>query len=389
MARPAGTRTLTVEAYGGSRGNPGVAGYGALVRDGRTGALLAERAEPLGQVSNNVAEYRGLIAGLEAAETIAADARVTVRMDSKLVVEQMSGRWKIKHEDMRRLAAQAREIVARIEAAGGSVRFTWIPRADNKAADALSNLAMDGETIDRVFGGEATVEDLPAPDRPQPGETTPAAIGTGERPPGPGRGALTRIVVVRHGVTPFTEEGRLDGRGGADPSLSEAGQAQAAAAGRALAHLLGGRPARIVTSSLARAQETGAAIAHATGLETTIEPDFDEQDFGVWDGALITDLLHDPDHGFERMRLDPDYAPEGGETRTQLAERVLPAWDRLVAEGGTAILVCHRLVILVLLVHLLGLDDDKAWRLAIAPGSLTAVEIWENGDYQFAFVNRT
>ncbi|HET9021667.1 MAG TPA: reverse transcriptase-like protein, partial [Ornithinibacter sp.] len=131
------SRRLTVEADGGSRGNPGVAGYGALVRDTDTGALLAERAEPLGTASNNVAEYRGLIAGLQAAAAVDPAAEVLVRMDSKLVVEQMSGRWKIKHEDMRRLALQARDLVAGFTRAGGSVRFEWIPRAENKDADAL------------------------------------------------------------------------------------------------------------------------------------------------------------------------------------------------------------------------------------------------------------
>lgn len=147
-------RRLTVEADGGSRGNPGVAGYGALVRDTETGALLAERAEPLGKASNNVAEYRGLIAGLEAAHAIDPGAEVLARMDSKLVVEQMSGRWKIKHEDMRRLALQAREVAAQITAAGGTVRYEWIPREINKDADALSNVAMDGRTVNRTFAGE-------------------------------------------------------------------------------------------------------------------------------------------------------------------------------------------------------------------------------------------
>ena len=148
-------RRLTVEADGGSRGNPGVAGYGALVRDTETGALLAERAEPLGKASNNVAEYRGLIAGLEAAHAIDPGAEVLARMDSKLVVEQMSGRWKIKHEDMRRLALQARDIAARITSAGGTVRYEWIPREINKDADALSNVAMDGRTVNRTLEGDA------------------------------------------------------------------------------------------------------------------------------------------------------------------------------------------------------------------------------------------
>ncbi|MGL5866381.1 MAG: reverse transcriptase-like protein [Dermatophilaceae bacterium] len=147
------SRRLTVEADGGSRGNPGIAGYGALVRDTDTGALLAERAEPLGRASNNVAEYRGLIAGLSAVVALDPSAEVLVRMDSKLVVEQMSGRWKIKHPDMRALALEAREVARRISDGGGSVRYTWIPRAENAAADALSNVAMDGRTVDRGHGG--------------------------------------------------------------------------------------------------------------------------------------------------------------------------------------------------------------------------------------------
>src|SRR5256885_16294042 len=104
-----GTRRLVVEADGGSRGNPGPAGYGAVVRDAATGEVLAEVSDSLGRATNNVAEYSGLIAGLKAAAGVARGADVEVRMDSKLVVEQMSGRWQIKHPAMRPLAAKARE----------------------------------------------------------------------------------------------------------------------------------------------------------------------------------------------------------------------------------------------------------------------------------------
>ncbi|MDY6054328.1 reverse transcriptase-like protein [Micrococcus sp.] len=133
-----GGRVLQVEADGGSRGNPGVAGYGALVRDPATGDILLTDAAPLGRASNNVAEYSGLIAGLRMARDLDPEARVHVLMDSKLVVEQMSGRWKIKHEDMRRLAAQAREVLP-----ADRVTYEWIPRNRNKDADRLSNEAMD------------------------------------------------------------------------------------------------------------------------------------------------------------------------------------------------------------------------------------------------------
>jgi ribonuclease H / adenosylcobalamin/alpha-ribazole phosphatase len=133
------TRRLVVEADGGSRGNPGPAGYGAVVRDATTGEVLAEVSESIGRATNNVAEYSGLIAGLRAAAAIARGADVEVRMDSKLVVEQMSGRWQIKHPDMRPLAAKARETARSL----GRVSYTWVPRSRNVHADRLANQAMD------------------------------------------------------------------------------------------------------------------------------------------------------------------------------------------------------------------------------------------------------
>jgi probable phosphoglycerate mutase len=131
-------RELIIEADGGSRGNPGQAGSGAVVIDGGSGELLAELGLYVGVASNNVAEYKGMIAGITRALTIDPDAVLTVRLDSKLVVEQMSGRWKIKHPAMAELAAQAREILT-----GTPVRFEWIPREQNSRADKLANKAMD------------------------------------------------------------------------------------------------------------------------------------------------------------------------------------------------------------------------------------------------------
>ena len=129
---------LLVEADGGSRGNPGIAAGGAVVLDPESGKVLAEVGVYVGVASNNVAEYNGLIAGLREAIRIAPAAAIEVRMDSKLVVEQMSGRWKIKHPDMQQLAAQARELLT-----GRETSFTWVPREQNKRADAAANHAMD------------------------------------------------------------------------------------------------------------------------------------------------------------------------------------------------------------------------------------------------------
>ncbi|NYF10888.1 putative phosphoglycerate mutase [Leifsonia sp. AK011] len=131
-------RVLIIEADGGSRGNPGLSGSGAVVIDGDTGEILAEIGLFGGIASNNVAEYKAMIAGVRRALEIDPDAELHIRMDSKLVVEQMSGRWKIKHPDMAELAAEARSVLI-----GTPVRFEWIPRLENSRADKLANLAMD------------------------------------------------------------------------------------------------------------------------------------------------------------------------------------------------------------------------------------------------------
>ena len=138
-------RRLIIEADGGARGNPGPAAYGAVVRDGQTSKVLAAEGLPIGRATNNVAEYRGLIAGLEMARELDPTAALEVRMDSKLVIEQMAGRWKIKHADMKVLALEA----ARLRPA--EVTWTWVPRELNKAADALVNRALDGDPVPRQY----------------------------------------------------------------------------------------------------------------------------------------------------------------------------------------------------------------------------------------------
>ena len=154
--------TVVVEADGGSRGNPGPAGYGALVRDAATGEVLAEAAVAIGEATNNVAEYAGLIAGLRLALDHAPGARIEVRMDSKLVVEQMKGAWKVKHPGLQPLHAEARDL------APAGTTFTWIPRAENADADALANRAMDGDEVapgpvGSAADEESVIEEIESP----------------------------------------------------------------------------------------------------------------------------------------------------------------------------------------------------------------------------------
>ena len=137
-----------------------------MLKDADTGEVIAEDGTTIGVATNNVAEYSGLIAGLRLAAGVAPDADIEVRMDSKLVVEQMSGRWKIKHPDMRPLAAEANRL------APSGTTYTWVPREQNKHADRLANEALDGKRSGVTVAGEerrrspteSLIEELESPD---------------------------------------------------------------------------------------------------------------------------------------------------------------------------------------------------------------------------------
>ena len=207
---------VIVEADGGSRGNPGPAGYGAVVFDASR-SVLAERKESIGIATNNVAEYRGLIAGLTAAGELGAST-VDVRMDSKLVVEQMSGRWKVKHPDMIPLQRRAAELATQFS----RVTYTWIPRGENSHADRLANEAMDA-----AAGIETAA---PAPAAPSEETSEPQIAGS------PGwiatTGKPTRMLLLRHGQTAMSVDRRYSGRG--NPELTELGRAQGCRGSRTL-----------------------------------------------------------------------------------------------------------------------------------------------------------
>ncbi|MGA8247816.1 MAG: reverse transcriptase-like protein, partial [Nocardioides sp.] len=183
---------VVIEADGGSRGNPGPAAYGALVKDADTGRVLAEEGTSIGVASNNVAEYHGLIAGLRMAQEVAPGAEIEVRMDSKLVVEQMSGRWKIKHPDMKPLALEANRLAPR------GTTYTWVPRELNKHADRLANEALDGlrsgvtRHPDPDDDADSLVEELQRPEHDVGQETA------GFRGWSPPAGPVTTLVLVRH-----------------------------------------------------------------------------------------------------------------------------------------------------------------------------------------------
>ncbi len=373
----AGTSSVSVivEADGGARGNPGPAGFGAVVRDAGTDSVLAERSGSLGVTTNNVAEYTGLIEGLAGAAELGA-RDVTVRMDSKLVVEQMSGRWQIRHAGLRPLAAKAAALVAGFDA----VRFEWVPRERNKHADALANRAMDdaaGVVSDRGAPAERATRSWTLPE-----------------------GTPTRMILVRHGRTAYTAEGRYSGRG--DVPLSDAGMAEAIAVAERVDRLVRGRPAdgparpplaAIITSPLVRCTASADAINARFGgdIPIRIEPDLIECDFGAWEGRTFAEVAEGWPDQMQRWLDSPAVAPPNGESFRAVATRVrrVAAGLRAAYPSQTIVVVSHVTPIKVLLRDALAAGDAFLYRLHLDPAGLSIVDSWPDGGISVRTVNDT
>jgi probable phosphoglycerate mutase len=442
-------REFIVEADGGSRGNPGPAGYGAVVSDAATGETLREAAEYLGVATNNVAEYRGLLAGLRAAHELDPAATVHVRMDSKLVIEQMSGRWKIKHPDMKPLAAEAARIFP-----PGRVTYEWIPRERNKHADRLANEAMDAGARGEQWSASTSTADLdtPAatvapPDPPgPPGDATagaararealaagrasapppgpdpeagpspapPSVPGTTEQPDAdvsaakadadaraaqavasPGwapadMGAPATFVLLRHGETPLTPQKRFSGSGGTDPALSDAGREQAERAAALLARR--GTIQAIVSSPLARTRETAGIVAARLGLDVSVDDGLRETDFGAWEGLTFAEVRERHPDDLNAWLASPDAEPTGGgESFAATATRIAATRDKLVAAyaGRTVLLVTHVTPIKTLVRLALGAPPESLFRMELSAASLSVVAYYADGNASVRLLNDT
>lgn len=360
--------SVVVEADGGSRGNPGPAGYGAVVLSSDRSTVLAERRAALGIATNNVAEYRGLIAGLTAAADVGART-VAVRMDSKLVVEQMSGRWKVKHPDMIPLHREASNLARGLD----RVTFEWIPRAQNSHADRLANEAMDAA---------AAGKDLEPPtattDRQQP-SAAPGWTGAVGQP--------TRLLLLRHGQTPLSVERRYSGRG--NPQLTDLGVRQANAAA---AHLAGRDDiAAVVASPLDRAQQTARALSDRIGLPVSTMDELIETDFGGWEGMSFSEASDQYPEVHRSWLGDTSVAPPGGESFDVVSKRVAVARDALVSSyaGSTVVVVTHVTPIKMLLQLALDVGPSLLYRLHLDLASLSIAEFYPDGGASVRGVNDT
>ncbi|MEU5862471.1 MULTISPECIES: bifunctional RNase H/acid phosphatase [unclassified Nonomuraea] len=395
--------SYVIEADGGSRGNPGPAGYGAVVRDAADGQVVAEAAEAIGVATNNVAEYRGLIAGLTTVLGVGGEgAEVAVRMDSKLVIEQMAGRWKIKNEGLRPLALEAGALARRLRV----VEWTWIPREHNKHADRLANEAMDAAAKGLTWKAGGT-HDAGAPAVPVPGaavRTPPVVVeqtdlldageisglsaptasvaaaqqrtkGTGWAPP---TRVATSLLLLRHGETPLSVERRFSGLG--DAELTANGLAQAAAAAERLSREPY-RPEVIVSSPLRRARQTAEAVAQRTGLDVEVDEDLREADFGAWEGHTFTEVQRQWPDELAAWLAGPDTAPPGGESFATAARRVQAAGERLVEryEGKTVLAVSHVTPIKMLLREALTAPLGALYRMHLDLACLSLIEYYADG----------
>lgn len=375
-----------VNSDGGARGNPGIAAYGFVVR-AEDGTLLAARGGYLGRTTNNVAEYTGVAVALELIAAADPDAEVEIRADSKLVVEQLSGRWKIKHPALQELALRARRALDPRQ-----VTYTWVPRDRNRDADAIANQSMD--TLADVSRGHIppaaiTQEDVVTPDPTI--ETSEAEIPWPATPQRKPSGALyyfgtdkpVTLVFIRHGETALTAANGFSGGSEPGPDLSATGRTQA----RRMADLLARvselwwdipTPSALWVSPMVRTRQTAAAIADRLGLDVEIDEELREVDFGRWQGLTSVEIGEQFPGTLEKWYTSADIETPDGEAPNQVEDRIRRVARRALAQhaGETVVLVCHSAVTKVGVSSLIGLPPE-AWQLVrVPPASISIVRLW-------------
>ena len=338
-------------ADGGSRGNPGPAGFGAVVSE--NGHIIAEIYEFIGTATNNVAEYGGLIAGLKAIHDLDDQATVDVCMDSKLVVEQMSGRWQIKHTDMRKLAQSAREAHS-----PSLVNYTWIPRDENSHADRLANKALDAQS-----GGH----DKSEPVAPRQLNYLTERLKNAEKP--------TVLHLIRHGETVLTPDRKFSGVGPLDPVLTKTGRAQAVAVAES-AKKLGAEV--LISSTMNRTKETAKIISDATGLTVSFDEIWLEMDFGYWDGLSVQEVKAQYAADYDNWLTDLSFQPAGGESWEAITVRVEAALSKILSEypGQNVAVVTHNCVIKAAVAICLGAPIESVFHMDIGPCSINTLLMW-------------
>jgi probable phosphoglycerate mutase len=274
---------------------------------------------------------------------------------------------------MRPLALRAQRL------APAGVRWTWVRRDLNQAADALLNAVLDqaqGKPPRRPGAGVTTAE--PA---------DPTALAAQERVSDNllsgwrDRAAVvpTTVLLLRHGVTASTVANLFCGAGGSDPGLLDEGREQAVRAAAWLARR-GGVDA-LVSSPLRRTRETAQVVADQLGLDMVTEEGLAEAAFGRWDGLSFPEVLEQYPVELDAWLGSTSVAPPGGESLDEVSARAVRARDRLLAEyaGRTVVAVSHVTPIKMLVRSALEAPMHVVFRMELEPASVTTIQWWPDG----------
>jgi len=341
-------------ADGASRGNPGQAAYGVHIAD-VNGNLVADFGEAIGIATNNQAEYSAVIAGLRYLSQT-SHRSITIRMDSKLVVEQLSGNWKINNPQLRELADQAKELLRDFEH-----QLQWIPREENFKADANANSALDSGNFTTT--AEAALELA---------SVQPRSIRAPRQYLEP-----TTIIVVRHGHTENTERNLVSGGDGTDPVLSKLGEAEAAAAAAEIPKLVElfalPAPAMVFHSPMVRTTQTAQAIAKTLELDMQGDERLREIGFGDWEMMDLAVLETDAIDLVSRWRGSLTIAPPAGGSVNQMRDRVWQSLAEIIEDfrGSCAVLSTHMMPTRAIAAAALRGSDSVFWNLNTSPGGIS------------------
>ena len=349
---------IFVYADGASRGNPGPASYGVSIVDDQ-GTVIAEFGEKLGIRTNNYAEYQGVIAALRyLSGTQHRD--VTIRMDSKLVIEQLAGRWKVKSPDMRELVAEASRLIVPFRAT-----LEWIPREKNSRADELANQALDGEVAE-FAAAEIELAGV-----------QPRSI----RAPRQTREPVT-LVLVRHGHTKMTERDLIAGGDGSDPELSDLGLSDAESAAKAIPDLLEyfklPAASAIIHSPMVRTTQTAEIISREIAAPVSQDERLREIGFGSWNGQEMTTISAEKPDFVRSWQGSMSLKPEQGESIDDLVSRISPVIEELCDShsGNTVVLVSHMMPVRTIAALSAKGAPSLYWSTNFSPGSVSIVRFF-------------
>lgn len=355
--------SLIIRADGASRGNPGEASFGAVLLDGEKEIAIA--SSHLGVATNNFAEYSGVIAGLKLAIQHDTSAEYVVELDSKLVVEQLNGNWKVKSKDLMPLVSEASRLASQLD-----VSFRWIPREQNSRADQLANEALDRPVAKSV------------PD--QPGSIRAPRVTS------PG----TEVIFVRHGHSAHTEKGLVAGGDGADPELSDLGLREA----DATADLLEFPPSSwglamkdpiVISSTMLRTRQTAEAISRKLNVETVTDERIKEIFFGEWNGLSNEELFGKDPEILASWRGSLSFRPPGGESIEDLITRTSEFVDEVRKNyaNRTVIIVSHMMPTRAMTYQIVGGEQRYLWSTSFAPASVSAFRVWGIEQYELITLN--